>query len=291
MFEHFLFYSFADSAKFWQFGFQDSATPIMEGLINLHHHIFYFLIIIAVFVVWLIFRTLTYFYEDIKNNEIFYNISLDLYRSNLNEKKLKSIQILLTQYASKLLSFNTFTHNYLLEIIWTIIPTLILILIAVPSFVVLYCMDEVVNASITLKVIGHQWYWSYEYSDYFLNFSDRKTNTINFDSYMIPEDELKSGQLRLLEVDSRVVLPTNVNVRILVTAADVLHSWAVPSLGIKIDAVPGRLNQGIMFIKRPGIFYGQCSEICGVNHGFMPIVVEAVELKDYLKWIEIQKTK
>lgn len=291
MFEHFLFYSFADSAKFWQFGFQDSATPIMEGLINLHHHIFYFLIIIAVFVVWLIFRTLTYFYEDIKNNEIFYNISLDLYRSNLNEKKLKSIQILLTQYASKLLSFNTFTHNYLLEIIWTIIPTLILILIAIPSFVVLYCMDEVVNASITLKVIGHQWYWSYEYSDYFLNFSDRKTNTINFDSYMIPEDELKSGQLRLLEVDSRVVLPTNVNVRILVTAADVLHSWAVPSLGIKIDAVPGRLNQGIMFIKRPGIFYGQCSEICGVNHGFMPIVVEAVELKDYLKWIEIQKTK
>jgi cytochrome c oxidase subunit 2 len=142
-------------------------------------------------------------------------------------------------------------------------------------------MDEIVDPSITLKAIGHQWYWTYELSDY----SENDENSIVFDSYMVPEDDLTLGQLRLLEVDNRVVLPIQTHVRVLVTAADVLHSWAVPSLGVKCDAVPGRLNQTSIFLQRPGVFYGQCSEICGVNHGFMPIVVEGVSLDEYITWL------
>ena len=160
-------------------------------------------------------------------------------------------------------------------------PSLILIIIAVPSFALLYSMDEIVDPSITLKAIGHQWYWTYELSDY----SENDENSIVFDSYMVPEDDLTLGQLRLLEVDNRVVLPIQTHVRVLVTAADVLHSWAVPSLGVKCDAVPGRLNQTSIFLQRPGVFYGQCSEICGVNHGFMPIVVEGVSLDEYITWL------
>ena len=143
-------------------------------------------------------------------------------------------------------------------------------------------MDEVIDPIITLKVIGSQWYWSYEYSDN-LEFSDEP---LIFDSYMIQEDDLTIGQFRILEVDNRVVVPTNSHIRVLITASDVLHSWAIPSLGIKLDACPGRLNQTSMFIKREGVFYGQCSEICGVNHGFMPIVVEAVSLENYLTWLK-----
>jgi cytochrome c oxidase subunit 2 len=163
----------------------------------------------------------------------------------------------------------------------TVTPSFILMLIAVPSFALLYSTDELVDPSITLKAIGHQWYWSYEYSDY----TDSDDSSILFDSYMIPEDDLELGQLRLLEVDNRVVLPVNTNVRVIITSADVLHSWAVPSLGIKCDAVPGRLNQVSLYLKREGIFYGQCSEICGANHGFMPIVVEGVTLDNYVEWI------
>ncbi|CEI80207.1 cytochrome c oxidase subunit partial [Plasmopara halstedii] len=143
-------------------------------------------------------------------------------------------------------------------------------------------MDEIIDPIITLKVIGSQWYWSYEYSDN-LEFSDEP---LIFDSYMVQENDLEIGQFRLLEVDNRVVVPVNSHIRVLITASDVLHSWAIPSLGIKLDACPGRLNQTSMFIKRTGVFYGQCSEICGVNHGFMPIVVEAVSLEDYLAWLK-----
>lgn len=143
-------------------------------------------------------------------------------------------------------------------------------------------MDEVIDPIITLKVIGSQWYWSYEYSDN-LEFSDEP---LIFDSYMVQENDLEIGQFRLLEVDNRVVVPTNSHIRVLITASDVLHSWAIPSLGVKLDACPGRLNQTSMFIKREGVFYGQCSEICGVNHGFMPIVIEAVSLEDYLTWLK-----
>jgi len=162
------------------------------------------------------------------------------------------------------------------------LPSLILVCIAIPSFALLYSMDEIVDPAVTVKAIGHQWYWSYEYSDY--NQTDQPA--VAFDSYMVPEDDLSPGQLRLLEVDNRVVVPVNTHLRFIITAADVLHSWAIPSLGIKCDAVPGRLNQVPAFIKREGVFYGQCSEICGVNHGFMPIAVEAVALPKYIEWVK-----
>jgi len=156
------------------------------------------------------------------------------------------------------------------------------IIIAVPSFNLLYSLDETIDPAVTLKVVGHQWYWSYEYSDYA---TLEGGDSLNFDSYMLPEDDLTQGSFRLLEVDHRVTLPVNSHIRVLVTAADVLHSWAVPSFGIKVDACPGRLNQVSLYIKREGVYYGQCSEICGVNHGFMPIVVKGVSVDDYISWI------
>jgi heme/copper-type cytochrome/quinol oxidase subunit 2 len=175
-------------------------------------------------------------------------------------------------------------HAPTLEIIWTVIPAFILILIAIPSFSLLYTMDEVIDPLLTVKIIGHQWYWSYEFVnpvDY-LEAVDESFDldlNVNFDSYMLPDDELIVGQLRLLEVDNRLKLPIEINIRLLITSGDVLHSWAVPSLGVKLDACPGRMNQTTLFIKRPAVFYGQCSELCGRNHGFMPIVVEGIDLQ------------
>jgi len=182
-----------------------------------------------------------------------------------------------TQYYSK------FSHSSILEIIWTILPAFILLLLAIPSFTLLYSLDELTEPLMTIKIIGHQWYWSYEYSDFFT-----KTNSnisINFDSYMLNTDDLVIGSFRLLEVDNRLVLPIKTHIRLLVTSSDVLHSWSIPSFGIKIDACPGRLSQGSVFIKREGVYYGQCSEICGINHGFMPIVVKAVLPSNFLEWI------
>nr|YP_010956773.1 cytochrome c oxidase subunit II [Chasmodes bosquianus]WMY89879.1 cytochrome c oxidase subunit II [Chasmodes bosquianus] len=172
------------------------------------------------------------------------------------------------------------TNKYILdsqeiEIIWTVLPALILILIALPSLRILYLMDEINEPHLTIKAVGHQWYWSYEYTDY---------EELAFDSYMVPTQDLMPGQFRLLEADHRMVIPAESPIRILVTAEDVLHSWAVPSLGVKMDAVPGRLNQVAFIASRPGVFYGQCSEICGANHSFMPIVVEAVPLKHFEHW-------
>nr|YP_009424519.1 cytochrome c oxidase subunit II [Hippocampus sindonis]ASU92665.1 cytochrome c oxidase subunit II [Hippocampus sindonis] len=172
------------------------------------------------------------------------------------------------------------TNKFLLdsqeiEIMWTVLPAIILILIALPSLRILYLMDEVNNPHLTIKVVGHQWYWSYEYTDY---------KDLAFDSYMIPTQDLMPGQFRLLETDHRMVTPVESPIRVLVSAEDVLHSWAVPSLGLKMDAVPGRLNQTAFITSRPGVFYGQCSEICGANHSFMPIVVEAVPLKQFESW-------
>nr|YP_010892882.1 cytochrome c oxidase subunit II [Philypnodon macrostomus]WJQ22651.1 cytochrome c oxidase subunit II [Philypnodon macrostomus] len=172
------------------------------------------------------------------------------------------------------------TNMYILdsqeiEIIWTILPAIILILIALPSLRILYLMDEINDPYLTVKAIGHQWYWSYEYTDY---------ADAGFDSYMVPTQDLAPGQFRLLEADHRMVVPTESTVRVMVSAEDVLHSWAVPSLGVKMDAVPGRLNQTAFIASRPGVFYGQCSEICGANHSFMPIVVEAVPLKHFENW-------
>lgn len=163
-----------------------------------------------------------------------------------------------------------------IETIWTVLPAIILLFLALPSLRLLYLMDEITNPSVTIKTIGHQWYWRYEYSD-FLN--------LEFDSYIIPSDDLQDGQFRLLEVDHRAVVPINTEIRILVTGADVIHSWTVPSLGVKVDAVPGRLNQLGFLIQRPGIFYGQCSEICGANHSFMPIAIESVNFSSFTSWV------
>ena len=237
--------SFADAATPWQLSFQDPASPIMQGIIDLHHDIMFILVFIAVFVLWMLVRTVYHFHHS---------------KQPIAEK---------------------IVHGTTIEIIWTVIPSLILLTIAVPSLALLYASDEVVDPALTIKAIGHQWYWSYEYSDY--NAADGES--INFDSYMIPEEDLEPGNLRLLEVDNRVVLPVDTHVRVVITSADVLHCWAVPSFGVKMDACPGRLNQTSMFIKREGVYYGQCSEICGVNHGFMPICIEAVSLEDYVAWI------
>ena len=179
------------------------------------------------------------------------------------------------------LFFNQYTNRVLLEgqtieVIWTILPAVTLIFIALPSLRLLYLLDEIRDPSITLKTVGHQWYWSYEYSDF---------NQVEFDSYIIPSSEIDRGSPRLLEVDNHTILPVNSQTRILVTAADVLHSWAVPSLGVKVDATPGRLNQTSFIINRVGLFYGQCSEICGANHSFIPIVIESVPAPIFLNWI------
>lgn len=188
---------------------------------------------------------------------------------------------ILVGYIIIILFFNQFTNRFLLsgqtiEIIWTILPAIILLFIAFPSLRLLYLLDEINKPSIRIKTIGHQWYWSYEYSDF---------KNIEFDSYIIPTNELENNGFRLLDVDNRIILPTNSQIRIIVSAIDVLHSWTVPSLGVKIDATPGRLNQTNIFINRSGLYYGQCSEICGVNHSFMPIVIESIPAKYFIKWI------
>jgi len=234
---------YCDVAESWQIGIQDPATPYAEGMYFFHTFLVSIFCIIGVLVCWILYYILkTFEHEKNKNLDIF-------------------------------------THSSVLEIIWTVFPALILLIIAVTSFSLLYSLDEIIDPEISLKIIGHQWYWSYEISDFSLINSD-----IEFDSYMINSDDLTIGAFRLLEVDNRIILPINTHIRLLITAADVLHCWAIPSFGIKIDACPGRFNQASLFIKREGTFYGQCSEICGVNHGFMPIVIRAVSPDIYSKW-------
>jgi cytochrome c oxidase subunit 1 len=239
----FLPFFLLDAAVPWQVNFQTPATAIMEKIVDLHHDIMFFLIIVVTFVSWMLAR-IVYFYS-------------------LSSKTTLRV---------------AFAHHTLLEKIWTYIPTLILVLIAAPSFSLLYSIDELTEPKITVKVIGHQWYWSYETTDMV------SAKDVNFDSYMLSEEDLNGG-LRLLEVDARLALPVRTNIRILITAADVLHSWAVPALGVKMDACPGRLNQVSLYLNRAGTFYGQCSELCGVNHSFMPIVVEAVTPRTYAIWV------
>lgn len=238
--------TFCDGPEKWQIGVQDPATPTMEGMLYFHNYLVFFLILIGSFVFWMLYQVLINYNEFVNSTS------------------------------------NKFTHSSLLEIVWTIVPAVVLVFIAVPSFSLLYSTEELIDPSLTLKVIGHQWYWSYEYSD-FVEYSDGES--INFDSYMLASNDLPLGTFRLLEVDNRVVLPINTHIRVLVTAADVLHSWAIPSFGFKIDACPGRLSQGALFIKREGVFYGQCSEICGVNHGFMPIVIKSVVKDNFINWV------
>lgn len=179
--------------------------------------------------------------------------------------------LILNKYINRFL-----LEGQIIELIWTILPAITLIFIALPSLRLLYLLDELNNPLITLKCIGHQWYWRYEYSDF---------NNIQFDSYIITSNEISTNNFRLLDVDNRIILPINNQIRIIVTASDVIHSWTIPSLGVKIDANPGRLNQTNFILNRPGIYFGQCSEICGANHRFIPIVVESISIKNFIKWI------
>jgi cytochrome c oxidase subunit II len=173
------------------------------------------------------------------------------------------------------------THNTLLEVLWTAVPVIILIVIAVPSFRLLYFLEVTPEAEMTIKATGRQWYWDYEYPDH---------GGFAFSAYMIPDNEIKPGQKRLLETDNRVILPVDTTIRVLVTAGDVIHSWAVPAFGVKKDAVPGRVNETWLRAEKEGVFYGQCSEICGVNHGFMPIAVEIVSKEKFAEWTKKAKT-
>jgi cytochrome c oxidase subunit 2 len=251
----------SDAAKPWQLGFQDPATPTMEGIINFHHDLMFFIVAISVFVMWLLFRCI-----HLYSTEETYVVPQD------GEGKIAEARVL----------SEGIYHNTFIEIVWTIVPALILAVIAVPSFALLYSLEELVEPTLTVKVTGNQWYWSYEYSNCKNPDLSEHIDGKKFDSYMIPTEDLEEGNLRLLEVDNRLLLPVKTHISVIVTAADVLHCWAVPSLGVKVDACPGRLNQTSMFIKREGTFYGQCSEICGVNHGFMPIVVDGVSMYDFL---------
>ena len=225
-------------------GFQEPASPLMEGIIALHSDIWAIMLFVAGFVLYMLCATL---------------------------------------FTARSKSYKVHHHN-MIEIIWTTIPAIILCVIAIPSFTLLYSLDEIVQPCLTVKAIGRQWYWSYEYGDY-ASESDLAGNGITFDSNILQDDDLEPGQLRMLEVDNRLVLPVNKHIRLLTSAGDVIHSFAVPSLGVKLDAIPGRLNQTMMFIKRQGVFYGQCSELCGNSHGMMPIAVEAVQEQDYVDWV------
>jgi len=238
-----------DAPEPWQIGFQDGASPAFEGITELHSSIFFYLVVILIGVVWMMGSVMVNFHAN--SSPIVY------------------------KYAN---------HGTLIELIWTISPAFILIAIAFPSFKLLYLMDEVFSPAMTIKVVGHQWYWTYQYSD----FVNEDGDSIEFDSYMVPETDLEDGQLRLLDVDTRVVVPVDTHIRFVVTGADVIHDFAVPALGLKIDCTPGRLNQTSVLVQREGTYYGQCSELCGVYHGFMPICVEAVSLEKYLSWLDSQ---
>jgi cytochrome c oxidase subunit 2 len=232
----------------WQLLFQDPATPIMEGIIGFHHDLMFLLLFIVFFVFYILFEIFILFTNFIRSQ-----------------------------------SLNKTNHQTFLEIFWTVIPSLVLFFVATPSFALLYSIESSLIPSLMIKTIGHQWYWTYEYSD------DRimeELHHFEFDAYMINDEDLLEGYYRLLMTAKTVVLPIETHIQTYITSADVLHSWAIPSLGIKVDACPGRLNNIDLFIKREGTFYGQCSEICGVNHGFMPVVIEAVSFESYLTWFK-----
>nr|YP_010531283.1 cytochrome c oxidase subunit II [Mileewa lamellata]UXX17542.1 cytochrome c oxidase subunit II [Mileewa lamellata] len=182
------------------------------------------------------------------------------------------INILLNKFINRFLM-----ENQMIELLWTILPSFLLIFIALPSLKILYMMEEINNPMITIKSIGHQWYWSYEYSDF---------KKMEFDSYMKPLNEISKNNFRLMDVDNRIALPFNFMTRIIVSSTDVIHSWTIPPLGIKMDALPGRMNQSKIFLTRPGIFYGQCSEICGSNHSFMPITLESLNINCFIDWLK-----
>lgn len=241
-----------DFAQNYQLSFQDPASPVFEEIILFHHYVMIYMSFVLVGVLWMLIELLRNFRK-----------------------------------VNKFISHKFMIHGTLIELVWTVTPAIVLVAIAFPSFKLLYLMDEVIDPAITVKVVGHQWYWSYEYSDY----ATQDGASIAFDSYMVPEADLELGDLRLLEVDNQVVLPKNTHVRVIVTSADVIHSWAVPSLGVKVDAIPGRLNQTSFLANREGTYYGQCSEICGLGHSLMPISIRVTDIEDYCTYIDTLLTE
>ena len=232
--------AFAAAPEPWQLGLQPAATPVAEQLHSLHNGLLVVITLITVFVMLLLLYVIVRFRES---------------RNPVPSKT---------------------THNTLVEVLWTVIPIVILVGIAIPSFRLLYFADRTEDAEMTIKVIGHQWYWSYEYPD---------NGDFTFDAIMVEDEELQPGQLRHLETDTEVVMPVDTNVRLLITADDVIHSWAIPAFAVKLDAVPGRVNETWTRIEREGVYYGQCSELCGVRHGYMPIKVRAVSKEAFTAWV------
>ena len=236
----------ANQPRDWQLGFQKAASQGMEDIVWFHDYMLLPIITaITVFVLFLLLYTCV------------------RYRASRN--KIAS----------------TTSHNTLVEVLWTLIPCLILIVMAVPSFKVLYSQDTIPKADVTIKAIGYQWYWGYEYPD----------ENIIFDSYMVDEKDLKENQPRLLTVDNEIFVPVNKVIKVMITANDVLHAWALPSFGVKRDAIPGRINKTWFKADRTGTFYGQCSELCGIKHAFMPITVNVVSENEYNQWLEEAKVK
>ncbi len=231
-------------ANDWQLSFQNPATDLMQKVITLHDAILIAMTAITLFVLFLLFYV--------------------SFRFSAKRNPTPS----------------TTTHNTVIEILWTAIPVVILVVMAIPSFKLLYQQEKSETYDMTVKVIGHQWYWEYEYPDH---------GDFYFESYMIQDEDLQEGDLRLLTVDNPLVIPANKNIQILITAGDVLHSWAVPSMGLKTDAVPGRLNETWVNVKEPGTYRGQCSEICGNGHGFMPVVVKVLPENEFMAWVNEAK--
>ena len=230
---------FGKQATDWQLSFQNPATDLMGSVVGLHNIILIVMTLVTLFVLFLLFYV--------------------SFRFSAKRNPIPS----------------TTTHNTVVEVLWTAIPIVILVVLAIPSFKLLYQQEKSENYDMTVKVIGHQWYWEYEYPDH---------GDFYFESYMVQEQDLEEGDLRLLTVDNPLVIPANKNIQILITAGDVLHSWAVPSMGLKTDAVPGRLNETWVNVKEPGIYRGQCSEICGSGHGFMPVVVKVLPEREFMAW-------
>jgi len=237
---------FANQPKEWQLGFQNPASDSMRDIVSFHNNLLLPIIVaISVFVLFLM------LYACVR------------FRASANPNPSKR------------------THNVTVEVLWTLIPCLILIVMAVPSFKILYKQDTIPKADLTIKAVGYQWYWGYEYPD----------ENIIFDSYMIEEKDLRADQPRLLAVDNEVVVPVNKVVKVLITANDVLHAWALPAFGVKRDAVPGRINETWFKAEKEGTYYGQCSELCGIKHAFMPITVKVVSEEDYQEWLSEARVK
>jgi cytochrome c oxidase subunit 2 len=231
--------AFAGAPVDWQLGMQEAASTSAQHIHDFHDLMLYIITAIALFVLLLLIYVIIRFNKHVNPHP------------------------------------QQFSHNVLIEILWTVVPVVILIVIAIPSFRLLYYVDRTEKPELTLKVTGMQWYWNYEYPD---------QGGIKFDSYMVKAEDLKAGQIRTLDTDEAVVLPVDTNIQILMTGGDVIHSWTVPALGVKIDAIPGRLNETWVKITKPGTYYGQCSEICGRDHSFMPIMIRAVSKDEFSQW-------